>query len=122
MLTIYGIPNCNSVKKTRMWLDEHQIDYVFHDFKKQGIDEKTLTSWLTVIPLDVLINKKGTTWRGLSPENQAKATQAKTAIELMMNHTSVIKRPVVVSDKGLFVGHDEVALRKEFFAATDENH
>jgi arsenate reductase len=66
MLTIYGIPNCSSVKKTRIWLEEHGIDYAFHDFKKQGIDAATLKSWLTAVPLEVLINKKGTTWRGLS--------------------------------------------------------
>jgi arsenate reductase-like glutaredoxin family protein len=83
---------------------------VFHDFKKQSIDEPTLKSWLTTIPLEALINKKGTTWRGLSAQDQAKANQANTAIELMMSHTSVIKRPIVVSDKNMFVGHDETLL------------
>lgn len=110
MISVYGIPNCSSVKKTRVWLDANKVDYVFHDFKKQGIDEATLKTWLSAVPLTVLINRKGTTWRGLSPEQQAMADQESSAIELMMNHTSVIKRPVVVSAKGVMVGHDEAAL------------
>ncbi len=107
MITIYGIPTCNSVKKTRVWLEEHGIAYQSHDLKKSGIDEKTLTQWLKTIPRDVLINKKGTTWRGLSAEEQALTSTDKGAIELMLAKTSVIKRPVVVTDGGMWVGHDE---------------
>ena len=110
MITLYGIPNCNSVKKTRVWLEEHGIDYQFHDFKKSGIDEKTLKQWLKTIPRDVLINKKGTTWRGLSADEQALTSTDKGAIELMLAKTSVIKRPVVVTDSDMWVGHDEVQL------------
>lgn len=111
MLTIYGIPNCNSVKKTRDWLSAHQLEYVFHDFKKQGIDEATLRHWLTAIPLSELINKKGTTWRGLSAEEQALANHEDSAVTLMMAKTSVIKRPVVMTNKALFVGHHEEKLQ-----------
>ena len=107
MISIYGIPNCNSVKQTRVWLEEHGVDYQFHDFKKSGIDAKTLNQWLKTIPRDVLVNKKGTTWRGLSAEEQALAATDKGAIELMLTKTSVIKRPVVVTDNGMWVGHDE---------------
>lgn len=105
MITIYGIPNCSSVKKTRVWLDEHSVEYVFHDFKKLGIDAATLQNWLKTIPPEILINKKGTTWRGLSATEQAFEPS-----DLMMAHTSVIKRPVVVSERGIFVGHNETAL------------
>jgi Spx/MgsR family transcriptional regulator len=111
MLVIYGIPNCNSVKKTREWLTTHGVDYQFHDFKKSGIDAVTLQEWLKAVPLDKLINKKGTTWRGLSAEQQAMANASETAIELMMAHTSVIKRPVVVNSDRVFVGHDEAQLQ-----------
>ena len=107
MTIIYGIPNCNSVKKTRVWLEEHGVDYQFHDFKKLGVDAATIQSWLQTIPLDVLINKKGTTWRGLSDSEKALADSPETAIELMISKPSVIKRPVVVSDRAVFVGHDE---------------
>lgn len=109
MIKLYGIPNCNSVKKTRVWLEERGIDYQFHDFKKSGIDAETLQAWLKTIALDVLINKKGTTWRGLTEAEKAMAETIDTAIELMMNKTSVIKRPVVVGAQ-VFVGHDELAL------------
>ena len=112
MITLYGIPNCNSVKKTRAWLAEHGVDYQFHDFKKSGIDAATLRKWLKIMPLDVLINKKGTTWRGLSDAEKAMADAPETAIALMMAKTSVIKRPVVVSGAQIFVGHDENTLQK----------
>ena len=110
MITLYGIPNCNSVKKTRVWLEERGIAYQFHDFKKSGIDEKTLKQWLKTIPRDVLVNKKGTTWRGLSDDEQALTSTDQGAIELMLAKTSVIKRPVVVTARGMWVGHDEAQL------------
>lgn len=112
MIELYGIPNCNSVKKTRAWLEARGIAYQFHDFKKSGINAVTLKKWLETIPLDVLINKKGTTWRGLSEAEKAMADAPETAIELMMAKTSVIKRPVVVSGAQIFVGHDENTLQK----------
>ena len=114
MIVVYGIPNCSSVKKTRVSLDAAGINYAFHDFKKLGIDEATLKYWLSTLPLSTLINKKGTTWRGLSPAEQAMASDETSAIQLMMTHTSVIKRPVMVSDKGIFIGHDEALLAATF--------
>ena len=112
MIELYGISNCNSVKKTRAWLEARDIAYQFHDFKKSGFDAVTLKKWLKTMPLDVLINKKGTTWRGLSEAEKAMADAPETAIELMMAKTSVIKRPVVVHGAQIFVGHDEDALQK----------
>ena len=82
------------------------------DFKKSGINAATLKSWLKTISLDVLINKKDTTWRGLSDAKEAMADAPETAIALMMAKTSVIKRPVVVSGAQIFVGHDENTLQK----------
>ena len=111
MIKVYGIPNCNSVKKTREWLTAHGADYQFHDFKKSGVDAVTLKKWLKTMPLDVLINKKGTTWRGLSEAEKAMADAPETAIALMMSKTSVIKRPVVVYGVQIFVGHDETRLQ-----------
>ena len=110
-INVYGIPNCNSVKKTRAWLEARGIAYQFHDFKKSGIDAVTLKKWLKTMPLDVLINKKGTTWRGLSDAEKVMADAPETAIELMMSKTSVIKRPVVVYGVQIFVGHDETRLQ-----------
>ncbi len=99
MLTVYGIPNCNTVKKARTWLDEHGVAYTFHDFKKQGIDEATLNLWLTQQPWEKLINRAGLTWRGLSDEAKAAITDNASANALMQTKTSVIKRPVLVRNQ-----------------------
>lgn len=93
-IKLYGIPNCDTVKKARTWLDEQQIDYVFHDFKKQGVGEDDLRRWLKHVPLDTLLNRKGTTWRKLTDADKARAEQSDGAIALMRENTSLIKRPV----------------------------
>ena len=102
--TVYGIPNCDSVKKARVWMDEHAPSYVFHDFKKQGVPEDALDFWLSNVSWEVLLNRKGTTWRKLSPELQAKVNDAKSARTLMQENPSVIKRPVIVVGKTVMVG------------------
>lgn len=104
MIQLYGIPNCATVKKARVWLEEQQLDYTFHDFKKIAPTPEFLATCLQTIPLDTLINKRGTTWRKLSPEQQAKATQIDSAIALMCEHPSVIKRPILVYGDTITVG------------------
>lgn len=105
MTTVYGIPNCDTVKKARAWLDEHGVAYTFHDFKKQGVPTALLPGWIATAGLDTLINRKGPTWRKLDPGTQASAVDAASAIALMQAHSSVIKRPVVVwSDGQVTVG------------------
>lgn len=99
MLTVYGIPNCNTVKKARTWLDEHGVAYTFHDFKKLGIDQATLNLWLTQQPWEKLINRAGLTWRGLSDEAKTAITDNASANALMQAKTSVIKRPVLVRNQ-----------------------
>ena len=94
-ITLYGIPNCDTVKKSRSWLQEHGTEFAFHDFKKQGLDQLTVKTWLQHLNLDVLINKKGTTWRALSDEQKASAANTEQAIALMLANPSVIKRPVL---------------------------
>ena len=103
-LTVYGIPNCDSVKKARVWLSEHGIDYTFHDFKKQGVPAEAVDQWLSQVSWDVLVNRKGTTWRKLDPTLQASVTDAASARALMLEHASVIKRPVVVKGQTVIVG------------------
>lgn len=112
-MKLYGIPNCNTVKKARAWLDQHGISYEFHDFKKQGIDAATLGSWLNQIPWEKLVNRAGLTWRGLSDETKSLVIDNASAIQLMMEKTSVIKRPVLVKDgKILCLGFDEATYGK----------
>ena len=99
-LTVYGIPNCDSVKKARAWLTEHGLDYTFHDFKKHGVPESELDQWLKACGWDVVLNRKGTTWRKLDEHIQAGVTNAATAKALMLTQSSVIKRPVIAWPSG----------------------
>lgn len=106
-VTLYGIPNCDTVKKARTWLSEHGIDYVFHDFKKQGLDPALAATWLAAVPRETLVNRKGTTWRGLPDERKAAITDDAAAAALMVEFTSVIKRPVLVTGDRTEVGFSD---------------
>ena len=92
---IYGIPNCDSVKKARTWLSQQGLDFEFHDFKKQGVPEAKLDGWLKACGWEVVLNRKGTTWRQLDSATQAAVQDAASAKALMLQQASVIKRPVI---------------------------
>ena len=113
-MKVYGIPNCNTVKKGLDWLKENQVEYEFHDFKKKGITKEKLQQWTKVSGWEKLLNKKGTTWRSLPPEEQQKITDEMSAIELMIEKPSIIKRPVVEKGRKLLVGFDEILYRESF--------
>ena len=100
MFIVYGIPNCNTVKKARVWLDEKGILYTFHDYKKKGISPEKITSWLEKYPWEKLVNKAGTTWKQLSDDEKAAVSDAKSAIDLMVLKNSVIKRPLIENEVG----------------------
>lgn len=110
---LYGIPNCDTVKKARTWLEANGVDYAFHDFKKQGVDEAMLRRWLKQVPLSLLLNRKGTTWRALPDADKALAEHADGAIALMQRSPSLIKRPVLEHDGAVAVGFaaDQYAAR-----------
>ncbi|SMC67893.1 arsenate reductase [Pedobacter nyackensis] len=97
-MIVYGIPNCNTVKKARVWLDENGFSPEFHDFKKKGITAEKLSEWCEVFGWEVVLNKKGTTWKKLSPEVQQNVIDQKTAVEVLLQNNSAIKRPVVEVD------------------------
>ena len=103
MITVYGIPNCDTVKKARKWLSDNGKDYSFHDYKKQGVPEKELRSWVKQLGWETLLNKRGTTWRKLDEATKASVDEA-SAIQIMLDNPSIIKRPVVSSGKILLVG------------------
>ena len=103
-ITLYGIPNCDTVKKARTWLLEHNVDFTFHDFKKQGLDRATAAAWLDQRDWEVLVNRKGTTWRNLTDAQKAAVVDKASALELMLANTSVIKRPVLAGAGALQVG------------------
>lgn len=112
-MKLYGIPNCNTVKKARNWLDSKHIAYEFHDFKKQGVSQQLLESWLAQLPHEKLINRAGLTWRGLDDNTKAGIVDNASAIALMQAKTSVIKRPVLVKDgKILCLGFDETTYKE----------
>ncbi|MES2501300.1 MAG: arsenate reductase [Pseudomonadota bacterium] len=114
-MKLYGIPNCNTVKKARDWLAARQIPVEFHDFKKQGIATAELSNWLSQTPHDKLINRAGLTWRGLDEDTKNSITNDAAAIALMQAKTSVIKRPVLVKDGTvLCVGFDEARYAEIF--------
>ena len=104
MTRIYCIPNCSTVKNARAWLAEHNIAAEFTDFKKQAPAAELLQSWLAQVPLATLINRKGTTWRQLDPQQQAQADNPGDAIALMAAQPSLIKRPVLVHQNQVHVG------------------
>ena len=115
MMRLYGIPNCNTVKKARTWLTENHIDVQFHDFKKDGVNATLINSWLEQVPWDKLVNRAGMTWRGLSDAAKAVIQDNPSALRLMLEKPSVIKRPVLVNDgEILHLGFDENAYGKLF--------
>ena len=92
---VYGIANCDTVKRSRAWLAEHGVDAAFHDFKKSGAPVDRLPAWLETFGWEQLLNRKGTTWRALDEASRAKLVDAASAVALMLAHPSVIKRPVI---------------------------
>lgn len=107
MLKIYGIKNCSTMKKAFDQLDAQQLAYEFHDYKKHGIDFDTLQHWANQVGLEVLLNKKGTTWRKFSPEQQADILSSPQQIlQAMQDNPSMIKRPVLVTHDQILVSFD----------------
>lgn len=95
MITVYGIPNCDTVKKARTWLIEQGVAHQFHDFKKSGVPTERLALWAAELGWDRLLNRQGTTWRKLDPAEQARAADSAGALALLAAQPSLIKRPVV---------------------------
>jgi Spx/MgsR family transcriptional regulator len=105
-ITLYGIRNCDTVKKARQWLEDRHMAYTFHDFKTQGVPPERLDHWLAQAGWETLLNRKGTTWRKLDPARQAMVNDAASALALMLEQPSVIRRPVLVRGEALRVGFD----------------
>lgn len=104
---VYGIPNCGSVKKAIASLKQNDIEVVFHDFKKHGVPAQLLDEWIAAFGLDKVINRKGTTWRGLDENLQGKAKSNEGAKALLLEYPSIIKRPVVELQGQLTIGQTD---------------
>ena len=109
-VVVYGINNCDSVKKVRVWLDARGVSYAFHDYKKQGVPEAELKRWVAAIGWERVLNRKGTTWRALDEAVKASVVNDASAIAVMLAHASTIKRPVVTRGDVVIVGVDFAAL------------
>jgi len=115
MYIVYGIKNCDTVKKALRWLEQNKVDYTFHDFKSKGVSETTLKNWSRQFGWEPFVNKKGLTWKKLSPAQQEKITNQNSAIQLMIASTSVIKRPVIeLEGVVVTIGFDEVQFGSKF--------
>ena len=107
-MIVYGIKNCNTVKSAVEWLKKNKIEFEFHDYKKSGITASKLSDWSKQVGWESLVNKRGTTWRQLDEASQKKVTNEKSAIALMLEKNSVIKRPLVEENgKVVLLGFDE---------------
>lgn len=106
-ITIYGIPNCDSTKKAFAWLNDHKISFYFHDYKKEGISRSRLVEWCKLAGWESILNKKSTTWRALTGQEQAALINQATAIKIMIASNSIIKRPVIEKGNKLLIGFNE---------------
>ncbi|MBK1720914.1 ArsC family reductase [Thiocystis violacea] len=113
MLALYGIPNCGTVKKARLWLDGRGIQYVFHDFKKEGLDEQQLRAWIDELGWENLLNRRGTTWRKL-PESVRETMDEAAAVHVMLESPSIIRRPLLDTGSARHLGFSEDAYREVF--------
>ena len=109
-VTLYGIPNCDTMKKTRKWLAANGVDFVFHDYKKAGIAPSLAERFIAQVPLDTLINKRGTTWRKL-PSEQQQNLNSTSAVDIICNNPSIVRRPLIECGSRWLAGYDETQLR-----------
>ena len=105
-IILYGIKNCDSVKKTREWLDKNLIKYIFHDFHVDGIKKSTVSEFLKNIDIKILINKRGTSWRKLSDKEKKTSTKLEI-IDLLFENPTIMKRPIIKTKKKYLVGFDK---------------
>jgi arsenate reductase len=113
-MNIYGIKNCNTVKKALDWLKENKVDFEFHDFKKEGISAEKLQGWSKKTGYEKLLNKKVLTWKQLDAETKATVTGEKEALQLLQAKNSMIKRPVLEFENDLILGFQEEEYKKLF--------
>lgn len=111
MYTLCGIKNCDSVKKAKKWLEQNNIEYSYHDFREHGIDKAAITTWIADLGWEALLNKRSTTWKQLSDEERNELDDNKV-ISLFLAYPTLIKRPVLITKKGILVGFKEAEYKK----------
>ncbi|MVN23333.1 Spx/MgsR family RNA polymerase-binding regulatory protein [Mucilaginibacter arboris] len=113
-MKIYGIKNCNTVKKALDWLKENNVGFEFHDFKKEGVSLEKLQDWSSKVGYEKLLNKQGLTWKQLDAETKATIIGEKEALQLLSAKNSMIKRPVLEFENGLVLGFQEEMYQRLF--------
>ncbi|MDH3630045.1 MAG: ArsC family reductase [Gammaproteobacteria bacterium] len=112
-VTLYGIPNCDTIKKARAWLNDHRVEFVFHDYRKQGLDKEQLQSMVAVLGWEAMLNRRGTTWRAL-PDPLKERIDLVTAISVMLDNPAIIKRPILAKDEQLHLGFSAAQYQEIF--------
>lgn len=113
MITVYGIKNCDTVKRARKWLEKHNVTYSFHDLRDDGLSKTQLNAWCSQLDWQDLLNKRSTTWRNLAEADKSNLNKA-AAIKIMLLNPTVIKRPIITVDTQLSVGFDEKQFQQLF--------
>ena len=111
---VYGIPNCDTVKKSLAWLKKNNIPFEFHDYKKEGVSKEKLQEWCALQPLDIILNKRSTAWKELLPALQEKAATQAGAIQLMQEYNNLVKRPVIEISGTILIGFNEASYKNDF--------
>lgn len=117
---LYGIKNCDTVRKARRWLDDHAIEYRFHDFRSDGLDRERLRAWAAELGWETLLNRRGTTWRRL-PEGERTDVDETRAVELMLAHPALIKRPLLDLGGQRVVGFEDKRYAQLFPSSTTDS-
>lgn len=115
MITLYGIPNCDTVKKARNWLDDNNIDYQFHDFRKDGLDREQVKEWIDALGWESLVNKRSTSWKALDDSIRS-SLNADTAVEQILASPTLIKRPLLARADHYQVGFKADQYQQTFLA------
>jgi Spx/MgsR family transcriptional regulator len=121
-IKVYGIPNCDSVKKALNWLTQNEIPFEFHDYKKVGVSADTLKMWCRLKGWDIIFNKKSSTWKKLMATQESLELNESEAIKIMQVHNSIIKRPIVDINGDIIVGFDETAYTQKISSPIQKNH
>jgi len=112
-VTLYGIPNCDTIKKAKVWLNDHRIEFIFHDYRKQGLDKEQLQSMAAVLGWEAMLNRRGTTWRAL-PNSVKDRIDLESAISVMLDNPAIIKRPILAKGEQLHLGFSAAQYQEVF--------
>lgn len=112
-VTLYGIPNCDTIKKAKVWLNDHRIEFIFHDYRKQGLDSDQLQSMASALGWEAMLNRRGTTWRAL-PNTVKDRIDLESAISVMLDNPAIIKRPILAKGEQLHLGFSAAQYQEIF--------